>query len=249
MYKFEYTVTIDLDKLKEQLAANNYKSHELKAYYLDIQKNRERGNLNQAAQIIKEHLEYKKCKLLTDSTTLLTPTKKSSTLIASNSIQNILNLQRQQDVQITSTHSFSDDEVEMQQQQASSRQMPTRVTFGSSNAQAATSTSNDDPQIAQFSKMFASMLSTEMSKQTNKLKQLETTDLTETRIDKMYTHLVSTYINDPAFSERDVYQLRFVLSMYEERQNISQDGLRDVQSQIALFYHVQLYGWAQASSM
>jgi hypothetical protein len=93
------------------------------------------------------------------------------------------------------------------------------------------------------------MLSTEMSKQTNKLKQLETTDLTETRIDKMYTHLVSTYINDPAFSERDVYQLRFVLSMYEERQNISQDGLRDVQSQIALFYHVQLYGWAQASSM
>jgi hypothetical protein len=60
MYKFEYTTTIDLNKLKEQLAPNNYKSHELKAYYLDIQKNRERGNLTQAEKIIKDHLEYKK---------------------------------------------------------------------------------------------------------------------------------------------------------------------------------------------
>jgi hypothetical protein len=75
----------------------------------------------------------------------------------------------------------------MQQQQTSSRQIPipTRVTFGSSNAQAATSTTNDDPQIAQFSKMFASMLSTEMIKQTNKFKQLEAASLTSKRQNKV----------------------------------------------------------------
>ena len=47
--------------------------------------------------------------------------------------------------------------------------------------------------------------------------------------------------------ERDIYQIRFLLSMYKEKRNMSAEGVYDTVSQIALFYYMQIYGWAAAT--
>jgi hypothetical protein len=131
MYKFEYNHNVDLNNLREHLAANAYKSRELQHYYTEVQKHRDRGNLYQVIQIIQEHLEYKKRKLLTDSNTELTPNNRASVnkIKAANSVQNILRQQLDQDLNISSTiTALSDDEIEMQQP-SSSNKILTRGTF------------------------------------------------------------------------------------------------------------------------
>ena len=48
-------------------------------------------------------------------------------------------------------------------------------------------------------------------------------------------HLQVTYLHDTNLSERDVHQIRFVLSVYGDRDNLSADLTHDVCSQIVLF--------------
>ena len=62
-------------------------------------------------------------------------------------------------------------------------------------------------------------------------------------------YLQDTYLHDINLSERDVNQIRFVLSVYQDRDNLSTELIHDVCSQVVLFYYVQQYGWSTASQM
>jgi hypothetical protein len=60
-------------------------------------------------------------------------------------------------------------------------------------------------------------------------------------------HLKDNYITSNKLSERDIYQIRFIIAVYDDRANISDKLYHDCVSQLILFYHVLLYGWSVAS--
>ena len=110
------------------------------------------------------------------------------------------------------------------------------------NPEIRTIASNMDEPLEQLIGVFEKTLSNAFHNKPNAIKSFSTDDVNALPVKDYAQHLSTMYLQSAQLHDRDIHQIRFILAMYDERANLSDDTYHDVVSQVILFYHVLIYG-------
>jgi hypothetical protein len=106
---------------------------------------------------------------------------------------------------------------------------------------------DDTPGIDALATLLQSTLQTAIHVKPSAVQAYTPEQVNNMPIKDYVNHLKDHYVTSNKLSERDIYQIRFVIAVYDDRANISDKLYHDCISQVILFYHVLLYGWSVAS--